>query len=599
MLTLQNIVLEMIATGESLSAVAERLCLEAERLAPGALCSVLTVDRGDVLHPLAAPSLPQHYSDALDGIVAGPDIGSCGSAAYLGEAVAVENIATDPRWTAFRHLALPLGLRACWSTPVRDRRGRVIATFAFYYRECRGPSSIEREIVAACTHLCAIAIEHEAWREDHERRAFADALTGLPNRAAFDAVLSRLSCDVPGSWALLIVDLDNLKTVNDTFGHQAGDALLRAVAGLLKPVAAPDRMFRLGGDEFAILVQAPAALADLDAFADRLLAELDRPAECDGHLIVPRATIGGAVTSEGDRRADKVRQNADFALYHAKETGRGGFVRYWSGIGSRITRRLDAIRNVDAALREDRIDAFYQPIFRLDTREIVGFEALCRIRMDDVLLPAQSFHDATTDIHIATALTERMMSIVARDVRRWLEIGIPFQHVGINISSADFHGGKLCQQLKTTFGREQVPLSHVILEVTESVYMGRADQLVATAIQAIRSAGLRVALDDFGTGYASLTHLLSVPVDLIKIDKCFIDRMVDRNGRSIVEGLLHIARNLDLKVVAEGVEREDQAGGLWGIGCALGQGYLFSPAVDRDHATALLHAHAQQQRLAG
>jgi diguanylate cyclase (GGDEF)-like protein len=594
-LELQNTILEMIATGETLANTVERMCEEAERLAPGAVCSVLTVDRAGLIHPLAGPSLPAEYSAALEGVPIGPHVGSCGTAAFLREEVTVTDIANDRRWAAFKHLALPIGLRACWSKPILNAAGEAIGTFAFYYRECRGPTQLEREIVRNCVHLCVIALERHQRVIEHERRAFTDALTGLSNRAAFDVALAALNCERPGDWALLVLDLDNLKLVNDTFGHQAGDCLLQTAGARITAAAAKGRAFRLGGDEFAIIVQAPEELRDLEQTAERILEMLAKPAACGDHIVVPRATIGGAALSAGDRVAERVRQNADFALYHAKETGRGGFVRYWPGLGTNITRRLGHIREVDAALLENRIEAFYQPVVRLDTRDIVGLEALCRMRLSDSIISAGDFQEAMKDVHVAKALTERMMKLVAADVRAWLDMGIPFQHVGVNVSSADMHGGTLDSMLAAAFGREGVPLKHVIVEVTETVYMGDGDRMVRKAVETLRGKGLRVALDDFGTGYASLTHLLTVPVDIIKIDKSFVNRLAPGNASmAIVEGLLQIASKLDIRVIAEGIETEDQADLLKAAGCILGQGYLFSRAVDRYSTTELLIQRAQR-----
>jgi len=290
-----------------------------------------------------------------------------------------------------------------------------------------------------------------------------------------------------------------------------------------------------------------------------------------------------------------VRQHADFALYHAKETGRGGFVRYWPGLGTNMTRRLSDIRDVDAALRDDRIEVYYQPLVRLETREVVGLEALCRMRVGDRIVAAADFQEATKDVHIATALTERMMTLVASDIRAWLDMGVAVQHVGINVSSADIHGGSLDRMLFAAFEKQDVPLEHVVLEVTEAVYMGDGDRSVQKAVESLRSRGLRVALDDFGTGYASLTHLLTVPVDIIKIDKSFVDRLTPGDaGMAIIEGLIQIAGQMNIEVIAEGVETEAQAEWLQAAGCVLGQGFLFAPAVHRDAITNLLIGRAGQ-----
>ena len=596
MLRLQNTILDLIARGEKLEATTDRLCREIEALLPGVICSVLRLDRSGSLHPLAAPRLPEAFSALIDGTMIGPDAGSCGSAAYFGVPVAVTDIETDPRWADFKHLILSEGLKACWSRPIMGADGAVLGTFALYFTEKRGPNAHEQAIVDDCTALCTIALERHDRVLAHERRASTDALTGLPNRAAFNVALAGLSCAEAGAWALQIVDLDNLKTINDTFGHEAGDNLLQSVAIRIATTMAPDPVYRLGGDEFAVIVRAPDSVIRLGDTAERILTALDEPTDCGGHMIIPRATIGCAALAAEDERAETVRQHADFALYHAKETGRGGFVLYWPGIGSAMAHRINVIRDVDTALREDRIDAYYQPIVRLDTGEIVGVEALCRlIGPDGEIVSAAAFHQATADVHVASDLTQRMLSLIAEDVRSWLKRGIPFQHVGINISSADLHRGTLYDRLHATFGAAKVPLKHVILEITESVYLGQNDPIVGRQIKALREQGLRVALDDFGTGFASLTHLLTVPIDIIKIDKSFVDRLVvGDQSAAIVEGLIQIARKLDIRVIAEGIEREDQASLLRQFGCKLGQGYLFSPAVPRDIAFQLLAGFSQK-----
>ena len=305
LLHLQNIILEMVARGEPLAMAADRLCREIECRIPDVICSVLVVDEHGLLHPLAAPSLPDDYSAHLDGVAIGPLVGSCGSAAFLGEAVTVTDIATDPRWTGYRRFALPLELVACWSSPIIDSGDRVVGMFAFYYRQNRHPGQLELSVVDTCVHLCAIAIERDQQAIERERKAATDDLTQLQNRAAFAAALAQLSCLEPGSWALLVADMDNLKIVNDTFGHQASDQMLRTVARRMSAALAPDQVYRLGGDEFAVLLRRPYVVQDLDRAAAKILAARRSEVDVGGHLITPRVTIGGAmlISSSSDPMA--------------------------------------------------------------------------------------------------------------------------------------------------------------------------------------------------------------------------------------------------------------------------------------------------------
>jgi EAL domain-containing protein (putative c-di-GMP-specific phosphodiesterase class I) len=218
------------------------------------------------------------------------------------------------------------------------------------------------------------------------------------------------------------------------------------------------------------------------------------------------------------------------------------------------------------------------------------------MRLGDRIVAAADFHEATKDVHVATALTARMIALVAADLRAWLDLSIPIQHVGINVSSADINGGTLERVLATAFEQQNVPLQHVILEVTESVYLGDGERSVGKSVEGLRAKGLKVSLDDFGTGYASLTHLLTVPVDIIKIDKSFTDGLKPGSASmAIVEGVIQIAQKLDIRVVVEGIETEDQASLLETAGCILGQGYLFSRPVDRNSTTALLIDRVQRE----
>lgn len=595
MLQLQSDILEMVARGDALDATGRALCSKIELMLPDVVCSIVSVDVEGNLHPIAAPSLPDAFREAFDGMPTGPCVGTCGAAIYQGRPIETRDIASDPCWAAFVDLALALGLRACWSTPIKGRDGTVLGALALYFRRVRGHTPREAEIVRTCSHLFAIAMERDQQAAAHHRLAYRDMLTGMPNRAAFDVASEKAAAWSGAMTALLIVDLDNLKVVNDTFGHHAGDRLIQCAAQSIQRGAAPHRAFRMGGDEFAVVIGGQdATAAGLDRLAGAVLQELSEVIDCGGQSVQPRATVGGAF---GTGSWEALRQNADFALYHAKDTLRGGFVAYSPNLGSRMTRRLGAIRDVDVALQEDRIDAHYQPIVRVDTGEIVGLEALFRVIMPDGrAIAAGDYFEATSDVHTANRLTHRMVNIVARDVRAWLDQGIWFQHVGINAASTDFQNGNLLNVIETAFGHEDVSLEHVILEVTESVYMGQDGEAVVRQVQAMRSRGLRVALDDFGTGFASLTHLLTVPVDIIKIDKSFVARMEpDSRASAIVEGLFSIAARLGLKVVAEGIETDSQARQLRAFGCTLGQGYLYSRAVDRQAITRLLLERAQKR----
>ncbi len=591
LIDLQNLILEMVARGTDLGTIADRICREVERLAPDVACSILSVDSRDRLHTLVAADILKPFSRALEGRPIGPQAGPCGIAARRGRDVVVTDIARDPLWDDVRELPFPAELSACWSSPIISG-DRVVGTFAFYYREHRGPTDFEREIVARFAHLCQIALERDHRLQLNERLLYTDALTSLKNRASFEKAIAVPS---PGSSALLLIDIDNLKLVNDTFGHHTGDCLIQEVARRIHDIVAPHAAFRIGGDELAVLTDT----SEVVPLAERVLDQLRVTVECDGHILLPSATIGAAIRSIDDRSGTVMRQNADLALYHGKEDrGRGSLVLYAPELRTRMNYRLRAIDRLRHAIVEHRIEARYQPIVQLDTNAVRSFEALVRIRdAEGRLIPACDFQEAFVDARNAVEITRFMLRTVAADLRRWEDDGVSTGRVAINLAPTDFAHGRLVEEVQEIFDAAHVPLDRLALEITESVYLGRREILVQDQLTALRRLGVRLALDDFGTGFASLTHLLFTPVDTLKIDKSFVDTLGDvedgdGGGAAVINGLMRIAEKLGIAVVAEGVETIGQREQLRALGCVLGQGFLFAAALPPDAADALLRASA-------
>lgn len=596
---LQTEILEAIALGSQFDVIANLLCARVESLASGVICSILLVDENRRLHSLAAPSLPAHYCEALNGVEIGPSVGSCGSAAFRGEPVVVTDIATDPLWADFAELALPLGLMACWSSPIRDSSGRVAATFAFYYPVQRGPSEFERQIVDACVHLCTISIAHTQMQQHNHHLAYFDQLTNLPNRRCFDEAITALALGASPSFALILVDIDHLKSINDSMGHMVGDRLIREVAQRLRDsdTVGVSAAYRLSGDEFAVTCNLCRDHDELAQVAHTIRQRMSAPFECNGNMMVPQVTLGGVVYGPDGSDAETLRQNADFALYHAKETNRGSYVAFDAGLRTTIMQRVETIREVDEALAEDRILTYYQPVVRLDTAEIVGLEALARMVMPDGrIVAAGAFSAAFSDNKVASRISERMFAQIARDLATWIASGLPIQHVGVNLASADFESGGLEARFLAPFAAAGVPYHHLVVEVTENVFLDGLGEDVAESLTRLRNLGVLVSLDDFGTGFASLTHLLKLPVDIIKIDRSFVDQMLtDAPSSAIIEGLMGIADKLGMRVVAEGIENAGQAERLNELGYVLGQGYHFARPADFHSTTDLLWLFAQRQ----
>lgn len=589
----------MLARGCSLEEAGNHICTHAEQMADGVVCSLVTVDRSGHLHPLAGPTISKEYSAALDGIAIGPGVGSCGTAAFLGQAIAVENIFTDPYWLPYRALADILArdheVKACWSSPILQSDGRVLGAFGFYYKENRGPTEEERMIVSECVDLCSLVLEREEVKAENQRLAYFDILTGLGNRANFiRTVEERATKSEP--FGILLIDLDHLGRINEAFGHTVGDRLILEASDAITQIVGSEKSFRVDADEFAVLIDNdPSDLATI--CSDMLKAMAERSLQENSHTLRLSASCGGAICDPSQSSGvPSYLQHANLALHHAKQTARGSFILYSDALAGAVTERFRVLQTVTSALIEGRIEPYYQPIVRLDTKEIVGLEALCRIRtVEGQVISAGMFAEALQDASLGHQLTNLMLKQVARDMRSWRDQDIPLSYVSVNVSMADFDQGDLRARIGQVFSQEDVPPGQVVVEVTETVYMDERDSKVGQTIEGMRADGLLVALDDFGTGYASLTHLLNFPVDIVKIDKTFVDRMSGGPGEVIIKALLGMASGLGVRMVAEGVETTDQALRLQRLGCGFAQGYLFGRPADRNITTEILRRQARQR----
>jgi diguanylate cyclase (GGDEF)-like protein len=335
-LELQDVMLRSLASSDSLAQSMHSLCEEVERIVPEIVVGTIWLDKQGRMRPLASPSLPQSYSSALDGMNIGPDVGTCGVAMTHGYPVFTPNIDKDPNWANIKHVVLPLGLTACWSHPIKNRNGRVLGSLVFYFRESairepasQQPAILLQEIAELCLRLCTLAFEHNESHGDAHRLIYFDALTGLANRTMITREFNRLlAADNRGLeyLAVLFIDLDKFKEINDTLGHAAGDqALCEAAQRLKSALKASDVVGRLGGDEFLALLQYKD-VRQVQLTTQRLLHELRKPLSCleafGAGSMQLGASIGIALCPEDGTEIDTLMRNADSAMYRAKQTGR-------------------------------------------------------------------------------------------------------------------------------------------------------------------------------------------------------------------------------------------------------------------------------------
>jgi diguanylate cyclase (GGDEF)-like protein/PAS domain S-box-containing protein len=577
---LQEKVIGALLKEESLESVLTLLCHEIERIAPEVIVSILSVDSAGILHPLASPGLPTDYSRAIEGLSIGPVAGSCGTAAYRGEPVLVTDINHDPLWADYKHLAQKSGLQACWSLPVRNGCGRIAATFALYFREARGPDPLHAHLVTAGTHLCMLALEREEARQSIRKMAFYDGLTGLPNRSFLLAQAQRSLLEMAreqAELAVLFIDLDRFKQINDALGHASGDELLRVMAQRLRSMLREsDLVGRLSGDEF-VLVLTRMDSTQVTTFLERLMALLNRPSTIAGTSVVVSASVGISLFPADGQDMESLLHRADIAMYQAKRTERGSFSFFVEEMNRIAQDRLvmeTALRN---ALASDTLQLFYQPQIDLNSGRLVGVEALARWRHPTLgdISPSQ-FVPLAEECGLINELSQWVLQEACEQLAQWRQQGLVIPSLSINLSPINFHNLNLAELIDDQLRRYGLQPSDLCVEVTEGLLLSKSPGTEQT-IRDLHALGVRLAIDDFGTGYSSLGYLRHLPISELKLDKSFVDDLeYDTSCRALSESVIGIGKGLSLQVVAEGIECAIQRDILKAQGYEVGQGNFFS-----------------------
>jgi diguanylate cyclase (GGDEF)-like protein len=425
------------------------------------------------------------------------------------------------------------------------------------------------------------------------RQAFRDPLTQLGNRAMFINHAQDALADADESMtAIIIIDLDGFKDVNDTYGHAAGDELLRTTASRLNAnVRANDTVSRLGGDEFVVLLPRLVDDTIADAVADRILRDLLQPLIVGDVMLSIRASAGIAITRGGGHDVDEVLREADQALYQAKAEGKGVARRFDPELFARTEKRRHAEDELRQAFADRQFEVHYQPIVDLDGEHSVGVEALIRWRHPERgLLPPAAFLDLAEELGMLPELGHWVLHEACRQAVVWQEHTPSFE-LNVNLSASQLGNPALCDEVAEVLSSTGIPPHLLVLELTETVALTDLAES-ARILGSLKALGVRIALDDFGTGFSSLSHLGVLPVDVVKIDKSFVQAMQESAGASVAEAVLQIARTFNLAPVAEGVEDAVQASRLRELDCAQAQGYHFAKPMPAGDVTDLLTRQA-------
>ena len=451
-----------------------------------------------------------------------------------------------------------------------------------------------------------VSLLNRSWRSraaaqrqwlDHQRKmsrlARRDALTGLPNRLHLQRLLPRLMARAArdGSrLALLNLDLDHFKNVNDSLGHGSGDRLLAAVAQRLRSVvAAHDVVVRMGGDEFVIVAtQLPDAVI-VDSIAERIRSAIAVPLDLDGVTLSVVPSIGISVYPEDGTDPEQLLKHADIALYTAKDRGRGNHQFYTPEMNTRLRERLGLERALRQALDNNELFVEYQPCVDLQTLRTVSLEALIRWRTaDGTYIPPSRFIPIAEQSNLIVEIGAYVLRRVCLQLSEWQRERLPLVPVSVNISVRQLEMTPLASVVSGLAQELGIDASLLHFEITESAAMQNSQQQLGS-LQALRNLGSRILIDDFGTGYSSLSYLKHLPIDTLKIDRAFVrDMASDANDAAIVRAIVGVAKSLGLMLVAEGIESAEQLDCLRRLGCECGQGFFFSPSVSAEDCRNML-----------
>ena len=445
--------------------------------------------------------------------------------------------------------------------------------------------------------ICTISdvTERKALEEQLAYRAYHDVLTELPNRALF---LDRLQNALAGGRrrddhvAVLFVDLDNFKIVNDSLGHEVGDRLLVEVAGRLENSLRPaDTLARLGGDEFAVMLKNVSGIRDVLVVVGRLLERLEAPVALQGEEVTVTASIGVALAASGDASPADLMREADAAMYRTKRSGRAGYSVFDPSLHAEALRRLELESHLRRAVEKEEFTLHYQPIVNLRSGDVWGMEALIRWEHPDrgLVFPSQ-FVPLAEETGLVIPMGRWVLREACRQAREWQQggAGLPGPIVLANLSANQLRGVDIVQSVEQMLAGAYLDVCHLALDITETALLKAAEERDGVLAR-LREMGVRISIDDFGTGYSSLSYLKHLPADILKIDKSFVGGLGENvEDTAIVRMVIDLAHTLGMEVIAEGVESAGQLARLEEMGCDMAQGYYFARPLPPEAASRLL-----------
>ena len=587
-------VLEMIASGAPLTEVLASLVKVIESQSEGMLGSVLLLDE-DGAHVCggAIDRLPPSFSSCVEGQPIGPEAGSCGTAMYRNARVITADIEHDPLWANYREAALSHGLRACWATPIASQQGAVLGSFAMYYRSVRTPTPAELDLADFAARIAGIAIERKQSEHRISYMAHHDALTGLPNRVLLQDRLQQAIVQAQRtgkSVAVMLIDLDYFKHINDSLGHQVGDRLLQTVATRLEVcLRKGDTLARLGGDEFVLVLPDADHGHAAAVVAHKILDELKGAFAVDDHELHAGGSIGISLYPADGTDADALMRAADTAMYHAKAKGRANYQFFTQSLNAAAQHRMAIASQLRQAMPRNEFSLHFQPQIDLESKRIVSAEALLRWKQTERgNIPPTEFIPIAEETGLILPLGEWVLRQACAQLRQWRDAGHAALCIAVNLSTRQLMQPGFADLVARILKENGLPATALDLEITESILMHPTDENLAPLKQ-LSGMGVQLSVDDFGTGYSSLSYLKRFPIHALKIDKSFVRGIGQaQNDEAITSAIIAMAQSLNLKVIAEGVETAEQAAFLRAHQCLNVQGFYYSKPVPAEAFAELL-----------
>lgn len=584
-------VLEMVAENESIATILEEVVRLVEAQCPGALCSLLLL-KDEMLSWMVAPRFPPEALRLLKPYRVLRDTVGLAVAEVARGTVFWDDIRKCPFWADRSHVAGQLGIESCRSTPILSADGILLGMLALHYRNGQPRDESDGELLQAAGRLAARALEQRGLTERLEFQARHDSLTGLPNRSYFIELLEAAlqdASDRSGALAVLFIDLDRFKQINDILGHAMGDRLLKEVGQRLKRLLTEDDLAgRMGGDEFTIVLARQPDEQSAVRASQEFLNAFRAPHQIEDNELFVTASIGVALFPRHGQTVAELLRNADLAMYHAKNSGKNDVVVFRAKDHTASLERLRLENALRRALEHQEFELLYQPVVGMNGK-VEGLEALLTWRhpIYGTISPKQ-FIPIAEETGLIIDIGSWVIQRACLEAASWHKAGHRGARIFVNVSALQFERRDFLETVAAALALSKLPSDRLELELTESYIMKDLPQAAARLTQ-IRNLGVSIAIDDFGTGYSSLSYLNKLPVDSLKIDQSFLRNLHEPEGSlAVIQSIVRMAHSMNLNVVAEGVETRAELDLVRVLGCDRVQGHVYGPARRREEVEKLL-----------